>query len=81
MCNVVALTFYATIYEDLCCNCNKYIEKKHTHCMASFLTFVFGIARGGVGLGEGFDPHVINYLHWGLRLELSSTLELVLKGL
>lgn len=30
MCNVVALTFYATIYEDLCCTCNKYIEKAHT---------------------------------------------------
>lgn len=30
MCNVVALTFYATIYGDLCCTCNKYIEKAHT---------------------------------------------------
>lgn len=27
MCNVAALTFYATIYEDICCTCNKYIEK------------------------------------------------------
>lgn len=27
MCNVAALTVYATIYEDICCICNKYIEK------------------------------------------------------
>ena len=27
MCNVAALTFYATIYEDICCICNKYREK------------------------------------------------------
>lgn len=30
MCNVVALTFSATIYEDFCCTCNKYIEKAHS---------------------------------------------------
>lgn len=28
MCNVAALTFYATIYEDICCNCNKCRDKK-----------------------------------------------------
>ncbi len=27
MCNVAALTFYATIYEDICCICNKSREK------------------------------------------------------
>lgn len=27
MCNVAALTFYATIYEDICCICNKCREK------------------------------------------------------
>lgn len=27
MCNVAALTVNATIYEDICCICNKYIEK------------------------------------------------------
>lgn len=27
MCNVAALTFYATIYEDICCICNKSSEK------------------------------------------------------
>lgn len=26
-CNVAALTFYATIYEDICCTCNKCREK------------------------------------------------------
>lgn len=36
MCNVAALTFYATIYEDICCICNKSREKACTwyckHC-------------------------------------------------
>lgn len=27
MCNVAALTFYATIYEDIRCTCNKSREK------------------------------------------------------
>lgn len=27
MCNVAALTFYATIYENICCICNKSREK------------------------------------------------------
>lgn len=27
MCNVAALTFYATIYEDICRICNKFREK------------------------------------------------------
>lgn len=27
MCNVAALTFYATIYEDIRCICNKFREK------------------------------------------------------
>lgn len=30
MCNVAALTVYATIYEDIGCICNKYIEKACT---------------------------------------------------
>lgn len=48
MCNVVALTFYATIYEDLCCTCNKYIEKAHT----SYSELYGFVCVSGVG-GEG----------------------------
>lgn len=49
MCNVVALTFYATIYEDLCRTCNKYIEKAHTS-----YSELYGFVRvSGVGGGRG----------------------------
>lgn len=45
MCNVAALTFYATIYEDICCICNKYKEKH-----------VLGTARSaGSGVSLTFD--------------------------
>lgn len=50
MCNVVALTFYATIYEDLCCTCNKYIEKAHIRTVR-FMVFV---RVSGAGWGVGF---------------------------
>lgn len=47
MCNVVALTFYATIYEDLCCTCNKYIEKAHTSYGELYgFVCVLGVGRG-----------------------------------
>lgn len=50
MCNVVALTFYATIYEDLCCTCNKYIEKAHTSYGELYgFVCVLGLAGGWVG--------------------------------
>lgn len=53
MCNVVALTFYATIYEDLCCTCNKYIEKAHT----SYSELYGFVCVSGVGRGvEGRRP-------------------------
>lgn len=48
MCNVVALTFYATIYEDLCCTCNKYIEK-HILRTVSFMVLCVCRGLGGVG--------------------------------
>lgn len=55
MCNVVALTFYATIYETFSCNCNKYIgKKKHIHSMVSFMTLCLEIP-GSVGVGEGLS--------------------------
>lgn len=40
MCNVAALTFYATIYEDICCTCNNKPREKH----------VLGTASSGVYL-------------------------------
>ena len=46
MCNVVALTFYATIYEDLCCTCNKYIEKAHIRTVR-FMVLCVCRGRGG----------------------------------
>lgn len=52
MCNVVALTFYATIYEDLCCTCNKYIEKAHASYSERYGSVC--VLRGGVALRHQF---------------------------
>lgn len=49
VCNVAALTFYATIYEDICCICNKYIEKhalgtaSTAGSLCSFIEFMPGL--------------------------------------
>lgn len=47
MCNVVALTFYATIYGDLCCTCNKYIEKAHASYSELYGCVCVGVGGGG----------------------------------
>jgi hypothetical protein len=48
MCNVVALTFSATIYEDFCYTCNKYIEKAHTSQVSFMVLCVLGVGRSPV---------------------------------
>lgn len=48
MCNVAALTFYATIYEDICCICNKSREKHvlGTASTAGSLCFIWSLSVG-----------------------------------
>lgn len=53
MCNVVALTFSATIYEDFCRTCNKYIEKAQTWQVSFTVVCVLGVGRSPVPSVQG----------------------------
>lgn len=65
MCNVAALTFYATIYEDICCICNKSREKHvlgTASTAGSLCLFDLGVLRHpGQPVSE-----VTTYNHYGL---------------
>lgn len=60
MCNVAALTFYATIYENICCICNKSREK-HVLGTASTAGSLCSFDRRVLTTAPG--PEVTTYNH------------------
>lgn len=65
MCNVAALTFYATIYEDICCICNKSREK-HVLGTASTAGSLCLFDLWVLGLPGQARFEVTIYNHYGL---------------
>lgn len=66
MCNVAALTFYATIYEDICCICNKSREKDVLGTAGTAGSLCCWLFRPPGLTGVTTYNHVVHFKDFGL---------------
>lgn len=67
MCNVAALTFYATIYEDICCICNKSREKDVLGTAGTAGSLCCWLFRPPGLTGVTTYNHVVHFKDFGLN--------------